>query len=130
MSTVVLQSIPYIIGPPAGLDAFAAAEDWIQAAADPASPPLRIAAAAVGLCAKGLAKTSLAACKYNMLAFGGAVYSELRQRGASAQEIADAASPCYAILRDLVVPTEAEVKAKEDFSAAGEHPTSGLSGSP
>lgn len=110
----------YVPGPPSGGAGFTAAEAWVQATVGSVEQhPMRVAGAALGLCCPKLTTHTLAAHGYDILGFGGAVYGDLRKAGATAMEIADAAAPCFPILRDLVSPTEKEVRDNVDFSKGG-----------
>lgn len=131
MSKAHILGKSYTPQPPSGGSGFASAEEWISAAhTAPPSAGMRVASSALALCCPGVTRETLAAHGYDILAFGGAVYGGLRKAGATAEEIAEAATPCYAILRDLVSPTEQEVKDKADFSKGGDASTPSPSSSP
>lgn len=82
---------------------------------------LRVLAAAVGLCSGvgPAAKASLPRVDYRILEYGDAVYSWLRERGATPQEIAEAGGACFAALVGQMAPREAEVDAAAGFSGPG-----------
>lgn len=55
----------------------------------------------------------------NPLVFGGQVYSYLREKGATADQIATAAQPVVVWLLAEAFPREAAIKAQENFTGAG-----------
>jgi hypothetical protein len=131
MSKVHILGKSYTPQPPSGGSGFTSAEEWISAAhTSPPAAAMRVAAAALALCCPGVSRETLSGHSYDVLAFGGAVYGVLRKAGATAEEIAEAATPCYAILRDLVSPTEQEVVEKANFSKGGDASTASPSSSP
>ena len=131
MSRVHILGKFYTPQPPSGGSGFTSAEEWASAAhAAPLGAGMRVASSALALCCPGLTRETLAAHGYDMLAYGGAVYGQLRKAGATAEEIAEAATPCYTILGDLASPTEQEVASKADFSKGGDASTVSPSSSP
>lgn len=82
---------------------------------------LRVLAAAVGLCsaAGGASRASLSRMDYRILDYGEAVYSWLRERGASPQEVAEAGSVCLTAIVESLAPRASEVEAAAGFSAPG-----------
>ncbi len=80
-------------------------------------------AACVGCCstaANGMRGVSLATCRMDVLVYGEAVYSHLRERGATATGIIEAARSLVPMLSARVAPaTEEEVAAHAGFSGAG-----------
>ncbi len=90
---------------------------------------MRIYAAAVGLCSGigALTRASLPALKYDLLEYGDAVYSWLREKGAEPKDIVEAAAPVLQAISAALFPREAEVTEAAGFSAGGvEVPTSPL----
>lgn len=79
-------------------------------------------AACIGACggaAMAPRGVSLPACRMDVLVYGEAVYSHLRERGVSVPAIVEAARPLVAVLSERVAPvTEDEVVAKVGFSGA------------
>jgi hypothetical protein len=76
----------------------------------------RVAAAAVGLCtpaAKGAGATYDGA---DMLAYGGKVYSHLRERGATLPEVMDAGLECVRLCSESIFPRDAEVQSRTGFT--------------
>ena len=53
---------------------------------------------------------------FRPLAYGGAVYGWLREKGATPKEIAELAAPLYARMRDRCFPRESEVSAQAGFT--------------
>jgi hypothetical protein len=119
----------YPVNPLPGPDAFAVAEEFLAArdhaltvyASDAeAGRPLvvRVTAAALGLVTRIGRESGLsyAGCGYSMLAYGGAIYSYLRAKGASASEIMEAASPCAQAILLSIAPRENEVQAAVNFT--------------
>jgi hypothetical protein len=104
--------------------AFAISEEW--AAAYYASieiggfPLIRSLSAALGFSTR-IGKMSGAV--YNpgsaqaIQEYGGAVYSFLRQKGISTQDILDAARPCADHILGSLAPRESEVQEVENFTA-------------
>ena len=75
------------------------------------SARLRAYAAALGLCTR-LGRESgadYAGHRFDALAYGGAVYSYLREQGATPADVATAAVPLAAILAESTFPRQAEV---------------------
>ena len=77
----------------------------------------RASCAALGLCLRGLKpeiKPRLALCGYSPLDYGGRVLDHLMERGFSRSGIIAAGMICWNEIAESM-PTEAEVKEKEDF---------------
>lgn len=86
----------------------------------------RGAAACLGLCCPDLVPDGparYAAARYDALEFGGLVYADLRQRGASPAEIITAGVEIANALILALYPRAAEVEQAEDFTAAGAAPS-------
>jgi hypothetical protein len=86
----------------------------------------RGAAACLGLCCPDLVPDGparYAAARYDALEFGGVVYADLRQRGASPAEIITAGVEIANALILALYPRAAEVEQAEDFTAAGAAPS-------
>ena len=86
----------------------------------------RGAAACLGLCCPDLVPDGparYAAARYDALEFGGLVYADLRQRGASPAEIITAGVEIANALILALYPRAAEVEEAEDFTAAGAAPS-------
>jgi hypothetical protein len=77
----------------------------------------RAAAAALGACWRSAKRprTKMPA-NYSMLAYGGAVWDELRERGVAAGEILVAGASAYSMLAEVALPSEAEVATHEGNS--------------
>jgi hypothetical protein len=129
VSTILILGLAYDIQPLPGPDAFAVAEEFLAArdhalevygADAEAGRPLvvRVTASALGLSTRigREAGVSYAGCGYSMLAYGGAIYSYLRSKGASASEIMEAASPCAQAILLSIAPRENEVQAAVNFT--------------
>lgn len=119
---VMLLGKEWPVRPPTGASGFTVAEEWMAVATDADQSPnlgLRVAAAALGFCTDVAKGVSFERHKYNVLEYGGEVYGLLRKAGATPQEIAAAASPCYQLLSGLVLPREVEVADKVNFSSGG-----------
>ena len=87
-------------------------------------PALRVYAAAVGLCS-GLgaaARADLGRLHYDLAAYGDAVYSWLREQGATPGDIVREAGRVLPALAASVFPREAEVAEAAGFSPGGEAP--------
>jgi len=91
---------------------------WHQAAtASDGASLRRIAAAALGLCSL-LGKRSGAsweACGCNVLAYGGKVYSYLREAKATIPEVMEQGGIAVGLCADSVFPREAEVDTRAGF---------------
>ena len=86
----------------------------------------RRAAACLGLCCPDLVPDGparYAAARYDALEFGGLVYADLRQRGASPAQIITAGVEIANALILALYPRAAEVEEAEDFTAAGAAPS-------
>ena len=86
----------------------------------------RGAAACLGLCCPDLVPDGparYAAARYDALEFGGLVYADLRQRGASPAEIITAGVEIANALILALYPRAAEVEQAVDFTAAGAAPS-------
>ena len=86
----------------------------------------RGAAACLGLCCPDLVPDGparYAAARYDALEFGGLVYADLRQRGASPAQIITAGVEIANALILALYPRAAEVEEAEDFTAAGAAPS-------
>lgn len=78
-------------------------------------PLLRCYAAALGLCTR-LGRESgadFAACSYDILGYGGQVYSYLREQGCSAAQIAEAALPVVAAIGQATYPRQKDLDEAE-----------------
>lgn len=73
--------------------------------------PLRVSAAAIGLCTPvgRRAKADLARAKYDLLAYGGAVYSWLREQGVTHADLAEQGGVCLRLVLAGLFPREDEV---------------------
>lgn len=80
----------------------------------------RIAAAALGLCTPIGKRAGVAweAHGCNVLAYGGKVYSWLREQKATIPDIVEQGGKAVAACADSVFPREAEVETRSGFSAA------------
>lgn len=91
-------------------------------AAYPDSRGVWALAACIGACGgAGLSPrgVSLATCRMDVLVYGEAIYSHLRERGVQASAIVAAATPLLTIISERVAPvTEEEVQAQVGFSDA------------
>lgn len=76
-------------------------------------PVLRVCGAMLGLCTRlgSRAGADYAKHEYNVLAYGGEVYSWLRQQGVSPEEVVRAAGPVLELLARSLFPSDAEVAA-------------------
>ena len=74
---------------------------------------LRVYAAALGLCTRlgREAEADYGAHRYDVLSYGGAVYSYLRGQGVSTQDLAAAAGPVVVAVLSATFPRAAEVEA-------------------
>ncbi len=82
---------------------------------------MRVAGAVLGLCSPSLAAragTSYAKAGFDVLAFGGAMYSHLRAEGLDAGKVIEAAAPLCTALAESLAPREDEVEAAAGFSEA------------
>jgi hypothetical protein len=72
---------------------------------------LRVYAAALGLCTRlgKEAGADYAACKYDLLTYGGTVYGYLRENGVSPKDIATAAVPIILAISEATFPRQQEV---------------------
>jgi hypothetical protein len=79
---------------------------------------LRVCAAIVGICTSigREAKADYVKARFDVLAYGGAVYGWLRESGAKPSDVAGQAATIYATLADIVFPREGEVKERAGFS--------------
>lgn len=83
---------------------------------------LRVAAAVLGICSPELqreARADYRAASFDPLAYGGAVYSFLRQRGATAREVIEQAEALVVELTDEIFPRQSEVIAAVGNSVPG-----------
>lgn len=78
----------------------------------------RIAAAGLGLCSAlgKRAGVSWEACGCNVLAYGGKVYSWLREQKSTIPEIMEQGGAAVALCAESVFPREAEVETKAGFT--------------
>jgi hypothetical protein len=98
---------------------------WTAHGADGDQRGVRVYAAAIGACC-GIgqrAGASLAKSKYDALAYGGEVYSYLREQGATPIEIVQAATPLLRTLAEALFPREPEVVDAAGFTDAAGPPT-------
>ena len=88
-------------------------------------PAARVCAAAIGLCTRVGAELglTLAGAGYDVMAYGGAVYSALREQGTGLDEIVSGGRALLESVITQTFPRAAEVKAQADFTASGERPT-------
>lgn len=79
---------------------------------------MRAYSAAIGLCTRVGRESghTLGDHKYDVLAYGGAVYGYLRGQGVPAKEIVEQGLPCVSAICDALAPRESEVREKEDFT--------------
>jgi hypothetical protein len=101
---------------------FAVREELVFAYGDAegnVSRKLRVASAALGLCTPlgAEAGCDYVKARFDVLAYGGAVYSWLRQRGAAPVDILTQATPLIEWTALQVFPREDEVKAQADFTS-------------
>lgn len=96
---------------------FAATEELLVAFSEtakrPGSAQLRVWSAMLGICTR-LGRDSgadYAAHRFDVLAYGGEVYSWLRKQGMSPAEIATAAGPVLTVLAESAFPRASEVEA-------------------
>lgn len=95
---------------------------WSDARArSSSSSQLRVAAATLGLCTRlgRRAGADYTACKCDVLAYGGKVYSWLREQGASPKDVKLAGDEAIVQVSNTLAPREPEVAAQADFSEAG-----------
>lgn len=80
-------------------------------------PRLRVHAAMIGLCTELGREFRLDYTKagFSVLAYGGAVYGELREAGIEAAEIVEIAQPILKELQASMFPREGEVKSRAGF---------------
>jgi hypothetical protein len=80
---------------------------------------LRVCAAVLGICSEiGLeAKADYVKARFDVLAYGGAVYGYLRQSGAQPAEVIAEATQLIMELTNEVFPREGEVAARAGFSS-------------
>lgn len=100
---------------------FAVREELVFAYGDAAgtvSKQLRAASAVLGLCSPlGVeAGADYVKARFDVLAYGGAVYGWLRQRGAKPVDILTEAAPIADWIASQVFPREDEVKQQADFT--------------
>jgi hypothetical protein len=83
---------------------------------------LRYYAAAVGLCCGvgKLAGASMARSSWDLLHYGDTVYSDLREQGASRDDVVDAGRAAVESYIDALFPREQEVADRVGFSEGGE----------
>lgn len=76
---------------------------------------LRVYAAVLGACTRigREADADLAACRYDILTFGGKVYSYLREQGVSPKDIADQALPVVILIGNSTFPRQNAVEETE-----------------
>lgn len=79
---------------------------------------LRVCAAFVGLCTPvgRQSGADFAALDYAVVPYGRAVYSYLREQGATVGEVMAAGAVITPIVVEAIAPRKVEVKAKEDFT--------------
>ena len=100
---------------------FAVAEELVMAyaeAGESSGQRLRACAAVIGICT-GLgveAKADYVKAGFRPLAYGGAVYGYLREKGAKPVDVIHAALPLLALLSERVFPRESEVAEQASFS--------------
>ncbi len=94
---------------------------WSDARGRSSSAQLRVAAATLGLCTRlgRRAGADYIACKCDVLAYGGKVYSWLREQGVSPKEVKAAGDEVIVQVSNTLAPREPEVAAQADFSEAG-----------
>lgn len=94
---------------------------WHTAAAASDGASLRrIAAAGLGLCSALGKRAGVAweACGCNVLAYGGKVYSYLREQKATIPEVMEQGGVAVALCAESVFPREAEVETRAGFTVA------------
>lgn len=98
---------------------FAVREELILAYNDAGSfsARQRVNSAVIGLCTPlgKAAKVDYVRARFDVLAYGGAMYGYLREQGASMADVATAAKPILEYLDKLLFPSEAEVVAEANF---------------
>jgi hypothetical protein len=100
------------------------ASAWHEFAASGDRRLLLLAGAIVGACT-GLGGITLAKAGYDLLAYGDACYSALREQGVSTERIVAVATDLIRPLTEHLFPRESEVSAAAGFSVGGEaEPTS------
>lgn len=97
------------------------ARAWLESAQRGHRVVLRVYAAYLGLCTPlgRAAKADWARARCDALVYGGAVYSYLREQGATPAQISAAALPLVGLIYEHLAPREVEVVERTDFSAAG-----------
>lgn len=82
---------------------------------------LRVYAATLGLCTMlgRKAGADYARARFDVLAYGGEVYSWLRGQGATVEQIAEAAIPVLTEVSQALYPSETEVRAEVGNSEGG-----------
>ena len=109
---------------------FAARESIVQAAFEygPTGDQrfLRVYGAAIGLCTGlgRLAKADFARSKYDILTYGGDVYSWLREQGATGTQIVEQGLPLVRAIAQATFPREEEVTDAVGFTDEAPAPSS------
>lgn len=95
---------------------------WAQAGQDGGHKALRVYAAAVGLsCGVGsLARADIRKSGWDLLAYGDAVYSYLREQGASSSDVVQAGVLLLTEMAGDIFPRAQEVDDAAGFSEGGE----------
>jgi hypothetical protein len=94
------------------------ARAWLESAQRGHRVVLRVYAAYLGLCTP-LGRTSKAdwsLSRCDALVYGGAVYSYMRDQGATPAQISAAALPLVGLIYEHLAPRETEVVKRADFS--------------
>ncbi|NBU17402.1 MAG: hypothetical protein EBS48_10435 [Actinobacteria bacterium] len=117
MPTITIQGEEFEIRLPAQ---FAPKEELLFAmseAGDRMAARLRVYAAMIGLCTDigPRAKLDYTASRFDVLAYGGAVYGLLRENGVEPEQIVDLAGPIHQALLGAVFPREGEVRKRASF---------------
>ena len=83
---------------------------------------LRVYAAFLGLCTRlgREAGADYGECRYDALAFGGKVYSYLREKGVTPAQLSEAAIPVVVHVAEATFPRAEEVEAEMGNSEGGE----------
>ena len=120
LSPINILGAQHVATPPNFADREALVMAWGEHGPSGEHRSVRCYAAAIGACCGlgRMAGASLAKSKYDVLAYGGEVYSWLRERGATTAEIIAAATPILESLGAALFPRESEVAAAAGFSGA------------
>jgi hypothetical protein len=110
---------------PTALPSFAAREElcfaWSEMSQEAGPRAARVYAAALGLCCPSLAVAARADYDRSRnvpLVFGGAVYSWLREQGATTAQVVEAGVVVLQAIAEVLFPREAEVEARAGFTAS------------